>query len=104
MPDRTFSDPVRDLLAAISETLTLPTPAYTVEDLCKYETAVTQRTHLIQLAIRDILADDTHGAQWEADYLRRHGTGPVRYRTSEQWLADLEQAPAADTAEAGEGQ
>lgn len=88
-------EPIRDLLAAIGETLTLPTPANTVEDLGKYEATVTERTHRIQLAISDILANDTEGPQWEADYLRR-ATRPVRYRTSKQWLADLKQIAAGD--------
>ncbi|GHA28796.1 hypothetical protein GCM10010372_30790 [Streptomyces tauricus] len=92
----TIPEPIRNLLAAISETLTLPTPAITVEDLSKYEAAVDERTHLIQLAIRDVLADDTRGPQWEADYLR-HAAKPVRYRTPDQWLADLKQDAADGT-------
>lgn len=91
--------PLRELLAAISEILTLPGPAATLEDLTRYESAVAERNHLVQLAIRDILSGDTQGIQWEADYLRKRAVeSRPRYRTQEQWLDDLKQSIARSTA------
>lgn len=84
-------EPVRDLLAAISELLTLPDPGGDRMDLVRYESAVSERTHLIQITIRDILAGNAiNGLHWEANYLRKQITArPPRYRTSEQEMADL---------------
>ncbi|HWU23243.1 MAG TPA: hypothetical protein VN088_17015 [Nocardioides sp.] len=84
-------EPVRELLAAISATITLPDPGGARMDLVRYEGTVSERTHLIQIAIRDILDGKAiNGLQWEADYLRKQITArPPRYRTSEQELADL---------------
>ncbi|MEV7387587.1 hypothetical protein [Streptomyces sp. NPDC091215] len=84
---------VRDLLAAISETLTLPDPSSDRMDMVRYESCVSERVHLIQMAVRDILnGTAAHGVQWEADYLRKKAADrPPRYRTPEQYLADLHQ-------------
>ncbi|MER7838465.1 hypothetical protein ABTY98_21885 [Streptomyces sp. NPDC096040] len=84
-------EPVRDLLAAISETLTLPDPAGDRMDLVRYEGCISERVHLIQLAIRDVLSGKaTNGLEWEAAFLRKQSTArPPRYRTSEEYLADL---------------
>lgn len=89
-------EPIRGLLAAIDETLTLPAPAGARDDLVRYETCVTERIHLVQLAVRDLLAGkSSNGVEWEADYLRKKSAAnPPRYRDSEQYLADLRQAVA----------
>ncbi|MFE3325837.1 hypothetical protein [Streptomyces sp. NPDC059176] len=42
-------EPVRDLLAAIVETLTLPDPSSERMDMVRFETWVSERVHLIQL-------------------------------------------------------
>jgi len=90
--------PLRELLAAISEILTLPGPAATLEDLARYDGAVAERTHLVQLAIRDVLSGNTQGIQWEANYLRKRAVeSRPRYRTQEQWLDDLKQSIARST-------
>ncbi|MGW6258642.1 hypothetical protein, partial [Streptomyces sp. NPDC055085] len=87
-------EPIRELLAAINETLTLPAPAGDRDDLVRYETCVTERIHLVQLTIRDLLAGkDEMGPAWETDYLRRRiAARPPRYRTTDQYIADLRQA------------
>ncbi|MEU6099071.1 hypothetical protein [Streptomyces sp. NPDC047079] len=97
----TIPGPVRDLLAAIGEVLTLPDPGGDRMDLVRYESCVSERIHLVQLTIRDILTGKaTDGLEWEAAYLRKQNTArPPRYRTSEQELADLRR-----TARDGEGQ
>jgi hypothetical protein len=84
-------EPVRQLLAAIAETLTLPDPSSDRDDLVLYESCVSDRVHLIQLTIRDVLdGKATNGVQWEADYLRRKTEAqPPRYRTHEQYMAHL---------------
>lgn len=82
-------DPIRDFLAAISETLALPGPAFSLADLTKFESTVAERTHRVQLAIRDLLDGRSDDLAWEAGYLRRHAALPVRYRTPEQHLTEL---------------
>ncbi|MGW3847164.1 hypothetical protein [Streptomyces fagopyri] len=90
-------EPLRELLTAMSEALTLPSPASTPEDLSRYEGAVAERMHLVQLAIYDVLGDDATDTRWEAEYLRKVSAKPVRYRTPEQWLADLKRTAAGET-------
>ncbi|MFD4788902.1 hypothetical protein ACFWN1_17965 [Streptomyces sp. NPDC058459] len=83
-----LTDPVRDFLAAISEVLTLPEPAATLDDLIKFESEVDTRTHRVQLAIRDLLDGSSDDLAWEAGYLRRHAGLPVRYRTADEQTAE----------------
>ena len=94
-------EPIRDLLAAISELLTLPDPGGDRMDLVRYESCVSERIHLVQLAIRDTIAGKAKNSlEWEAAYLREQiERRPPRYRTSEQELADLRRI-----ATGGEGQ
>jgi hypothetical protein len=94
-------EPVRDLLAAISETLSLPDPGGDRMDLARYETCVSERIHLVQLLIRDVLDGKTvNGLEWETAYLRQQNEArPPRYRTAEQYLADLRRIAGS-----GEGQ
>ncbi|MFD5818131.1 hypothetical protein [Streptomyces sp. NPDC127038] len=101
MTDAHIPEPVRQLLAAISETLTFPDPGSDRADLARYEACVCERVHLIRLAIRDVLdGTATNGVQWEADYLRtKIAERPPRYRTSEEYIAHL-----AALANGGEGQ
>lgn len=82
---------LRELLAAISEVLTLPNPGSDRMDLVRYESCVSERIHLVQLVIRDTIAGNTkNGLEWESAYLREQiERRPPRYRTSEQELADL---------------
>ncbi|MEU2734673.1 hypothetical protein ABZ656_04260 [Streptomyces sp. NPDC007095] len=96
MTDLDIPEPLRQLLAAIDETLTLPDPAGDRDDLVRYEMCVSDRIHLVQLAVRDLLAGKSaNGVQWEADYLRKKSAdNPPRYRNSEQYIADLRKAVA----------
>lgn len=95
------TEPVRDLLAAISDVLTLPDPGGDRMDLVRYESCVSERIHMIQLAIRDVLAGKAvNGLEWETAYLREQiERRPPRYRTAEQEIADLHRI-----ANGGEGQ
>lgn len=89
-------EPLRDLLAAMGEALSLPAPASTLEDLSRYEGVVAERLHLVQLAIHDVLGDDSTDVCWEAEYLRKTSARPVRYRTPEQWLAEIKRTAAGE--------
>lgn len=84
-------EPARELLAAISETLSLPDPGGDRMDLVRYETCVSERIHLVQLIIRDVLDGQAkNGLEWETAYLRQQNEArPPRYRTADQYLADL---------------
>ncbi|MGW3724164.1 hypothetical protein [Streptomyces sp. NPDC000851] len=97
----TIPEPVRDLLAGISETLTLPDPGGDRMDLVRYESCASERIHLVQLAIRATLdGKASNGLEWEAAYLREQiERRPPRYRTAEQEIADLRRI-----ASGGEGQ
>ncbi|MGC9538527.1 hypothetical protein [Streptomyces sp. UG1] len=100
-PPKSVPEPVRDLLTAISEVLTLPNPGGDRMDMVRYESCVSERIHLVQLAIRDTIAGKAkNGLEWEAAYLRQQiERRPPRYRTSEQEIADLRRI-----ASGGEGQ
>ncbi|WP_338675162.1 hypothetical protein V1460_20875 [Streptomyces sp. SCSIO 30461] len=86
-------EPVRDLLAAIVETLTQPEPSSERVDMVRFETCVSERVHLIQLAVRDVLdGTATNGVKWEADCLRKKAADrPPRYRTADEYLATFAQ-------------
>ncbi|MFF1702483.1 hypothetical protein [Streptomyces sp. NPDC058252] len=101
MTDTDIPEPIRQLLAAISETLTFPDPGSNLADLTRYEDCVCERVHLIRLAIHDVLnGKASQGVQWEADYLRtKTAERPPRYRTSEEYIAHL-----SGLANGGEGQ
>jgi hypothetical protein len=102
MSAQPLPEPVRDLLAAISETLTLPDPGSERMDLVRYESCVSERLHLIKLIIRDVLdGKDKNGLEWETAYLRQQNEArPPRYRTLDEYLTE----PRRVVAEAGEGQ
>ncbi|MCX4575635.1 hypothetical protein OHB41_21065 [Streptomyces sp. NBC_01571] len=89
--------PIRDLLVAIRQAVTLPGPAGTLEDLSRHQSVAAERMHLVQLAIHDVLGDDSTDMHWEAEYLRKKSAAPVRYRTPEQWLAELKRTAAGET-------
>ncbi|MYU24495.1 hypothetical protein [Streptomyces sp. SID8352] len=89
-PD-TLTGPVRALLTAISETLTLPHPGRDYTDLAGYEQHASDRITWIQATIRDVLGGDAIlGLQWEADYLRKQSElRPADYRTVDEYIAAL---------------
>lgn len=101
MTDTDIPEPVRQLLAAIGETLTLPDPGRDRADLDRYEACVSDRVHLVQLTIRDVLNGKAiNGIAWEADYLRKQTADrPPRYRTFDEYIAHLRAL-----ASGGEGQ
>ncbi|MFK0154045.1 hypothetical protein ACIQVK_18475 [Streptomyces sp. NPDC090493] len=60
-------------------------------DMVRFETCVSERVHLIQLAVRDVL-DGTaaNGMKCEAGYLRKQAADrPPRYRTADEYRAHL---------------
>ncbi|MGW6263650.1 hypothetical protein, partial [Streptomyces sp. NPDC055085] len=84
-------EPIRELLAAINETLTLPAPAGDRDDLVRYEMHASGRISLVKIVIRDALDGKADlGLAWEARYLRKEiADRPPSYRTPEQYLAEL---------------
>lgn len=72
MTSNDIPEPLRDLLAAISDTLELPAADINPADQRRYVWQLQDRVRFVQGAIRDVLTGAaTLGIQWEADYLRR---------------------------------
>lgn len=70
MADRTFSDPVRDLLAAVLEALDLPNPA-TIGDGATYDRLLNERAMHAAIALRSVLTDKPlMDIAWTTAYLR----------------------------------
>ncbi|MFC5802779.1 hypothetical protein [Streptomyces formicae] len=83
--------PVLNLLAAISETLEVPSPALDRDAEVAYRLLVEDRIRVVQATIRDVLAGNAKlGIAWEANYLRKRAAErPPTYRTSAQALDEL---------------
>ena len=88
-------EPVRELLAAIADTLDVPAPAPTPHDQALHALLLENRVQSVQTALRDVLAGHAAlGLTLEAEYLRHRAArlDQVAYRTREQHLAVHERA------------
>ncbi|MFM9595733.1 hypothetical protein ACKI1J_24265 [Streptomyces scabiei] len=94
-PD-TVPGPVRELLAAIVETLDLPVPAPEAAAAAVHQGILDDRVQYVRLAIDAILTGTAHeGIEWEAQFLRTQAAKrPPAYRTRAQFDDDRRAAAA----------
>ncbi|MBP5922160.1 MULTISPECIES: hypothetical protein [Streptomyces] len=102
-PQPDVRGPVRDLLAAIADTLDLPVPAPEKAAEAAHQSLLDDRVQYVRLAIDAILNGTAHeGIEWEANFLRTQAAKrPPAYRTRAQFddarRAAATAPPAADT-------
>ncbi|WP_371579449.1 hypothetical protein [Streptomyces sp. NBC_01314] len=103
-PQPAVPGPVRDLLAAIADTLDLPVPAPERTAELAHQGLLDDRVQNVRLAIDAVLNGRAYeGIEWEARYLRDQAAKrPPSYRTRAQFDDDR-RAAAAATAPAGPG-
>lgn len=96
MNDNHISEPVRDLLLAIVETLDeLPEPAPNLSDEIAHRILVENRVASVTGSLKDILDGSAPlGIAWEAEFIRRRAAevDTVTYLTRDQALAEYRQA------------
>lgn len=84
MSDRTFSEPVGDLLAAVLEALDIPHPT-TIGDVETHDRPLNERAMHASIALRSVLAETPLvDIEWTTAYLRERlaQRPPTGYRHS----------------------
>ena len=96
-PQPALPGPIRELLAAITETLDLPIPAPEPAAVAAHQGLMDDRVQNVRLTINAILTGEAHeGIEWEARYLRTQAAKrPPSYRTGAQFDADRRAATTA---------